>query len=982
MKEAHQIGSTLKKLKIKKKDRFVKDCKIKKYNMSFRTVVAIPIRANFPEIFTTPRTEAENATTKSTKILDDGSVDPLFADTAKAPSMASLVGDVTVKTEVVKEPNDKAALIVHQDRRSIHLVDNQVARRRRAFGVLCNDNKNDDEAKDKEVSDENDDDVDATEDKEVPIENDDDNVDDTEIEQISNENDDDVNDAEDKEVLDENDDDVDDTEDNEVPDKTDDDVVLILANVTDDGNDSYGASSDEKSATTTSTETLNDVSWDPAPADTTKTPSTASHISDITVATKIVKEIAFEDAKISNGLTLSESSKTFDAKFVDPPLADTDEAPSTSLSINDVPIVTRDPRPRVYAVSRRANSNEVKQTVCVQKSTDAVPASVSDPESTVAGIFWGDDKPGVTRPDSSVSAHFNDSNGTFYYNLAKALITRRNMVKPFQSLTPEDLINVHVHTGLRDSIRSCGLMTYAGAHLRKEIRKCGFHQYAKNCLGDALVAKLGEANDGAIYFALAYRAIDMIQQLLTKRTTQEEADVTREIAEQTYGKVFEQSVWLPSSGIREPIRDDDTLVLAASNTAKVPELKIDDIEVHANLAKTNQDPASYREAIQSEERERWTTAIQEELKSMTDNEVWTIIDKPARNLNGQKLNLIDSKWVFKKKIDEKGIEKFKARLVIRGFKDKNSYELKETYAPVSRLSTIRTALAVINKLNLDAVQLDVKTAFLNGNLEDEIYMEIPDGLEIEGNNRSKVCKLQRTIYGLKTSPKIWNQRFTAEVKKLGLEKDIHEPCLFTWRKEGKVALLVLYVDDIILASNCKQRLQEIKETLCNTFEMKDLGEPSRYLGMEITRDRENRVMKLTQVEYTNKVLERFRMDESKAQNTPMVTRQEHERESGAAQHIRRSEYVGAEQEETRVDLNPTTTVVLQGPNEQARRSQQPPPGRAARQPVPGEAQDQAVSNTAGPCHKLFSARSRRATIVTSAVGGSGLSLRDHVARHN
>ncbi|CAB0038062.1 unnamed protein product [Trichogramma brassicae] len=185
----------------------------------------------------------------------------------------------------------------------------------------------------------------------------------------------------------------------------------------------------------------------------------------------------------------------------------------------------------------------------------------------------------------------------------------------------------------------------------------------------------------------------------------------------------------------------------------------------------------------------------------------------------------------------------------------------------------RTALAVINKLDLEAVQLDVKTAFLNGNLEDEIYMEIPDGLEIEGNNRSKVCKLQRTIYGLKTSPKIWNQRFTAEVKKLGLEKDIHEPCLFTWRKEGKVALLVLYVDDIILASNCKQRLQEIKETLCNTFEMKDLGEPSRYLGMEITRDRENRVMKLTQVEYTNKVLERFRMDESKAQNTPMVTRQ-------------------------------------------------------------------------------------------------------------
>ncbi|CAB0036919.1 unnamed protein product [Trichogramma brassicae] len=313
--------------------------------------------------------------------------------------------------------------------------------------------------------------------------------------------------------------------------------------------------------------------------------------------------------------------------------------------------------------------------------------------------------------------------------------------------------------------------------------------------------------------------------------------------------------------------------------AKVPELKINDIEVHANLAKTNKDPASCKEAIQSEDRDKWTAAIEEELKSMKDNNVWTVIDKPDKNLNGQKLNLIDSKWVFKKKIDENGKEKFKARLVIRGFKDKNSYELKETYAPVSRLSTIRTALAVINKLDLDAVQLDVKTAFLNGNLADEIYMEIPDGLEVsKENNRVKVYKLQRTIYGLKASPKIWNQRFTIEAKKLGLEKDLHEACLFTWRKEGKVALLVLYVDDIILASNCKSRLNEIKDTLCNAFEMKNLGEPSKYLGMEITRNRAEGVMKLTQVEYTNKVLERFRMDESKPQNTPMVTRQVKSRE--------------------------------------------------------------------------------------------------------
>ncbi|KAL7292885.1 hypothetical protein TKK_0013555 [Trichogramma kaykai] len=311
-----------------------------------------------------------------------------------------------------------------------------------------------------------------------------------------------------------------------------------------------------------------------------------------------------------------------------------------------------------------------------------------------------------------------------------------------------------------------------------------------------------------------------------------------------------------------------------------------DIEIHANLAEVNRDPVSYKQAMESAQKAEWLNAINEELKSMKENKVWNIIDKPERNSDGSKLNLIDSKWVFKRKTDEFGNQKFKARLVIRGFKDKNTYELKETYAPVSRLATIRTALAVINKLNLDAVQLDVKTAFLNGQLEDEIYMEIPDGLEVESlPNKRRVCKLLKTIYGLKTSPKIWNRRFTTEVNKLGLERDINEPCLFTWRKQGKVAILVLYVDDIILASNCKEKLTNIKDNLCRTFEMKDLGEPRKYLGMEITRNRAENTMILTQRDYTIKVLERFKMHESKAQSTPMVTRQVKNKEFKVEEYV-------------------------------------------------------------------------------------------------
>ena len=135
--------------------------------------------------------------------------------------------------------------------------------------------------------------------------------------------------------------------------------------------------------------------------------------------------------------------------------------------------------------------------------------------------------------------------------------------------------------------------------------------------------------------------------------------------------------------------------------------------IFAGLAEINQDPSNYREAIESPEQANWEKVIEEELQSMRENDVWEIVDRLTSNQRNRKPNIIDSKWVFKRKIHENGLQKFKARLVIRGFKDKNVYELRETYAPVSRLAVIRASLAIINKHDLEAVQLDVKTAFLN-----------------------------------------------------------------------------------------------------------------------------------------------------------------------------------------------------------------------------------------------------------------------------
>lgn len=290
--------------------------------------------------------------------------------------------------------------------------------------------------------------------------------------------------------------------------------------------------------------------------------------------------------------------------------------------------------------------------------------------------------------------------------------------------------------------------------------------------------------------------------------------------------------------------------------------------IYAMLSAINKDPGNYKECLLREDCVDWMKAVKEELKSIDDNKVYNLVKRPVD------ANVVNSRWVFKTKIGKNGETIYKARVVVRGFLDVNEYELKETYAPVSRLPVIRLALAIINKLDLDARQMDVKTAFLYGTLEKAIFMEIPEGYDCSDEIREKmVWKLEKSLYGLKISPKRWNKKFTEEALKIGLENDLNEPCLFSWRKDGKIAIVILYVDDMIAASNVPEKLDEIINHFSKVFEMKILGEPENFLGMKIHRDRSKREMSITQPEYTEKILERFDLKECNAQDTPMITRQ-------------------------------------------------------------------------------------------------------------
>ncbi|KAJ9561208.1 hypothetical protein OSB04_006368 [Centaurea solstitialis] len=275
------------------------------------------------------------------------------------------------------------------------------------------------------------------------------------------------------------------------------------------------------------------------------------------------------------------------------------------------------------------------------------------------------------------------------------------------------------------------------------------------------------------------------------------------------------------------------------------------------------EPTSYGEAVSGNESEQWQEAMKAEMQSMYDNQVWELTDLP------QHCKAVGRKWVFKKKTDMDGnVHTFKARLVAKGFTQTHGIDYDKTFSPVAMLKSIRILMAISAYFNYEIWQMDVKTAFLNGKLTEDVYMEQPEGFE-DPKNPNKVCKLLKSIYGLKQASRSWNLHFDERIKEFGFTKSEFEPCVYTKFSGSIVTFLVLYVDDILLIRNDVPTLQSVKEWLSKCFQMKDLGEAAYILGIKIYRNRSKRLIGLSQSTYIDKVLKRFRMDESKKGFIPM-----------------------------------------------------------------------------------------------------------------
>ncbi len=288
------------------------------------------------------------------------------------------------------------------------------------------------------------------------------------------------------------------------------------------------------------------------------------------------------------------------------------------------------------------------------------------------------------------------------------------------------------------------------------------------------------------------------------------------------------------------------------------------------------EPRNISEAWTGDYRMQWKQATDSEFKSLIENDTWELVPLP------EGMNVVGSRWVFKVKRDANGsVQRFKARLVAQGYSQAEGVDYHEVFSPVVRNTSIRSLLALANTCNWEVHQMDVRSAFLQGDLDEEIYMQQPDGY-VNEEKPDHVCKLKKSLYGLKQAARCWNSAIDNFLKSNGYKQVGADPCLYiksVKQRDGKINFVILsiHVDDILLFSNSTVMLSKEKKSIGTRFNVEDFGEVNHVLGMLVQRERESRTLTISQPKYLEGILKRFNMEQCKPVSTPMEQgRQFHE----------------------------------------------------------------------------------------------------------
>jgi histone deacetylase 1/2 len=229
--------------------------------------------------------------------------------------------------------------------------------------------------------------------------------------------------------------------------------------------------------------------------------------------------------------------------------------------------------------------------------------------------------------------------------------------------------------------------------------------------------------------------------------------------------------------------------------------------------------------------------------------------------------VVDCKWIYKIKRKADGtVDRFKARLVAKGFKQRYGIDYEDTFSPVVKSATIRLVLSLAVSRGWHLRQLDVKNAFLHGVLEEEVYMKQPPGYE-ESSRLGYVCKLDKALYGLKQAPRAWYSRLSSKLQSLGFSASKADTSLFFYNKGGVSIFMLIYVDDIVVASSSEKAVNALLHDLGMDFALKDLGALHYFLGIEVKKVRDGII--ITQEQYANELLKRVNMTICKAVDTPL-----------------------------------------------------------------------------------------------------------------
>jgi hypothetical protein len=270
------------------------------------------------------------------------------------------------------------------------------------------------------------------------------------------------------------------------------------------------------------------------------------------------------------------------------------------------------------------------------------------------------------------------------------------------------------------------------------------------------------------------------------------------------------------------------------------------------------EPETFEEASQSSE---WMKAMEEEIHALKQNQTWDLMPKP------RDVKPISCKWVYKiKRRPDGSIERYKARLVARGFSQQYGLDYDETFSPVAKLTTVRVLLALAANKDWNLWQMDVKNAFLHGELDREIYMIQPMGFQNQ-DHPEYVCKLRKALYGLKQAPRAWYGKIAEFLTQSGYSVTPADTSLFVKANEGKLAIVLVYVDDLVITGDDEEEILRTKENLSVRFQMKELGQLKHFLGLEVDRTREG--IFLCQQKYSKDLLKRFGMLECKPISKPM-----------------------------------------------------------------------------------------------------------------